>query len=539
MLSSESPDLGLVEVSMLREACCRDGGEEPSNGHKIPIIALAGTWDETINQPMGHFAAYCSLTKPVPPHRLKWTVDSVLNRLRLESQLKESEQNYKTLIDHSPDGIFVQVGERVVFANEAMARLLGLVSPEMLVGERVLDFVDPECRDVVRERMVRTLEHGEPVPLLEQKLIKNDGAVFHAEVSGAPVLYGGRRARQVIVRDITARKQAEEKLKRFEFMVEHSGQEAYLARPDGSLVYANPAASKSLGYTVEELKTLGVRGVDPTIGPTYRAHFQELKDNDVPPFETVHVDRYGRKIPKEIKSVYLRIGDNEYVCGFGMDITDRKLAEKKLKRSLEEKRVLLRELHHRVKNNLQVISSILRLQTNRIASEPCAAVLRDATSRVRAIAMLHEMLYDLEDFSRLEINGYIERLVKSLLSSYSPPNSEISVKLDIEAICFKLETAFPLGMVISELVTNALGHAFHSVDKGTLEVSLTTKDRNDFELAIRDNGVGIPGEVSWKDPRTLGLQLVKTFVEQLEGTLEMVTDGGTLARVCFKEVTSR
>lgn len=463
-------------------------------------------------------------------------VTDITQRNQAEKSLRESRRMYRTLVEFSPDGVFVHIGGSIVFANPAMAKMLGARSPESLTGMRVLDLVHPDCRDAIRDRMARGFDLGEPVPLLEQKLVRLDGSVFYAEAVAAPITYQGQKASQVLVRDITERKRAEEELKRFKFMVENCGQEAYLVRPDGRLDYVNPVAARSLGYTVDEMLALGVPGIDPLFGPVFEQHFFELKEKGLPAFETVHLSKDGRKIPKEIKSVYLRMGSEEFVCGFGSDITERKKAEHRLKISLEEKEVLIRELHHRVKNNLQLISSLLRLQSRALRGA-CAQVLGEASARVQSMALVHEMLYSVENVAHLDIAKYISRLTKNLLHSCPCQGCAIDVELDIGEVHIDIESALPLGMLLNEIVSNALRHAFPKKRNGRIRISLGSPEAGEVELTVADDGIGFPEAVNWKEPHSFGLQLIKTVVDQLNGLLEITRNGGTVVRVRFKEIS--
>lgn len=461
-------------------------------------------------------------------------VTDITKRKQAEKVLRESQRMYRTLVEFSPDGVFVNVGGSIVFANPAMAKMLGARSPESLTGMRALDVVHPDCRDAIRNRMARVFDLEEPVPLVEQKLVRLDGSVFYAEAVAAPITYQGQTASQVLVRDITERKRAEEELKRFKFIVENCGQEAYLVRPDGRLDYVNPVAAQSLGYTVEEMLALGVPGIDPLFGPVFEQHFFELKEKSLPAFETVHVSKDGRQIPKEIKSVYLRIGSDEFVCGFGSDITERKKAEHRLKMSLEEKEVLIRELRHRVKNNLQIISSLLRLQSRALRGS-CAQVLSEASTRVQSMALVHEMLYSVENVAHLDIANYISRLTKNLLHSCPHQGCAIDMELDIGEVHIGIESALPLGMLLNEIVSNALRHAFPTKRNGRIRISLDSRESGEVELTVTDDGIGFPEAVDWKEPNSFGLQLINTVVDQLSGVLEITRNGGTKVRVRFKE----
>jgi PAS domain S-box-containing protein len=238
------------------------------------------------------------------------------------------------VLDQVPDGIFIlDAAGRCEFVNRAAAAASN-ATPEELRGQVLWEHAPFTAAGPVHQAVLRAHEEGRPQNF---DFERDDGVRKRwYEYSVLPVADGVA----VHFRDITARKSAEAELRKFLFMVDASSAEAYLVRPDGALVYVNEAAARSLGYTREELLRLGVSAFDPDFGPRFRSHFEALKSGPLPPFETVHVAKDGRRIAKEIRSVYLRIGDEEFVCGFGMDITDRVEAERHWARGLELERAM-------------------------------------------------------------------------------------------------------------------------------------------------------------------------------------------------------
>lgn len=221
------------------------------------------------------------------------------------------------------------------------------------------------------------------------------------------------------------------------------------------------------------------------------------------------------------------------------DITERKLAEDQIKASLKEKEVLLREIHHRVKNNLQVIHSLLRLQSYHVQDETCLGILKDVENRVRTMALVHNKLYESRNLADLNVDEYVVGLVDYLLGSYMTNGSRIAVKTDIARLSFGVDTAIPLGFIITELVSNCLKHAFPEGREGQVIISLRSVGSEEFELIVEDDGVGIPMDVNFRDPDTLGLDLVNTFADQLDGTIALGGEHGAEVRVRFREVKRR
>jgi PAS domain S-box-containing protein len=221
-----------------------------------------------------------------------------------------------------------------------------------------------------------------------------------------------------------------------------------------------------------------------------------------------------------------------------IDITDRKKAEGLLKSSLREKELLLREIHHRVKNSLQIISSLLSLQAAEFEDEKIVERYNESENRIHTIALIHESLYQSTNISNIDFKNYIEILIEDIIHSYSVDTDQIRTILEVGDYELTIETAIPTGLIINELVSNALKHAFKEDSPGEIKVVLNKKD-DIYTLTIADNGIGLPETVDWNNPKTLGLQLVNALVNQLEGNMNVEVDNGTIFRINFKELVYR
>jgi two-component sensor histidine kinase len=221
------------------------------------------------------------------------------------------------------------------------------------------------------------------------------------------------------------------------------------------------------------------------------------------------------------------------LVGVILDITERKEAEQQIKQSLREKEALLKEVHHRVKNNLAVVSSLLSLEARKIKDTTVRALFEESRQRVKSMALVHEKLYQTEDLSSINFEDYITSIVSEIISLYHIDTSAITTEINIEDIKLDLESAVPCGLIINELLTNAFKYAFPENRRGVLSVHFTKTD-DTCTLAIKDNGVGLPKGFDYKEASTLGLQLVSILTEQLGGTLQLKSDKGTEAVVSFK-----
>ncbi len=219
----------------------------------------------------------------------------------------------------------------------------------------------------------------------------------------------------------------------------------------------------------------------------------------------------------------------------GIDITERKLAEAQIQASLREKEVLLQEIHHRVKNNLQVISSLLDLQSQQIEESAMLEVFRESQNRVKSMALVHEKLYQSKNFAKINFAEYTESLVKYLFKAYELQSGHITLKLYIDEVTLNIDTAIPCGLIINELVSNALKHAFPDNQSGTITISLHSDINQNLTLIVKDDGVGLPMDWDFKNTKSLGLQLVKVLTKQLKGTIEIERTRGSQFRLDFWE----
>ena len=230
------------------------------------------------------------------------------------------------------------------------------------------------------------------------------------------------------------------------------------------------------------------------------------------------------------------IGKIRYFDGIVEDITDRKEAEEKLKMSLVEKEVLLREIHHRVKNNLQIISSLLNLQSRHVEDEPALDMFHESRNRVRSMALVHEKLYRSNDLAEVDFCEYIQSLSRHLFMSYRVEPTEIDLSIDVKDVFLDINTSIPCGLIINELVSNSLKHAFSGRDRGKIHVSMRPENNGKFKMVIRDDGVGLPKNLEVTQTESLGLQLVTMLVEQLQGTLSVVNKNGTSYEILFEKI---
>jgi two-component sensor histidine kinase len=220
--------------------------------------------------------------------------------------------------------------------------------------------------------------------------------------------------------------------------------------------------------------------------------------------------------------------------GIVQDITDRKQAEEKIRRSLEEKEVLLREIHHRVKNNMQIVSSLLMLQSRNIEDKKYKDMFIDSQNRINSMALIHEKLYQSESIAQINFKEYISDIVSNIFESYSIKRN-IKIDINVENIPIKIDYAVPCGLIINELVTNSLKYAFPDDRQGNIKISVKKEDNNMIRLSISDDGIGIPKDMDIRNTKSLGLHLVTALAEaQLHGQIILNREKGTEFQIRFE-----
>lgn len=219
------------------------------------------------------------------------------------------------------------------------------------------------------------------------------------------------------------------------------------------------------------------------------------------------------------------------------DIAKRKQTEEQVKRSLEDKELLLKEIHHRVKNNMQVITSILALQSASTGDEKIASVFAKCQRRIESMALIHEKLYQTEDLSHINFKEYITSLTETLLHSYKKEEQEISLKIDVRDIFLDIDTAVPVGLILNELIANSLKHSFKEKNEGEIRISFREIDEERLEFKVGDSSDGLPSDFDIRSTGSLGFQLVRLLAEKrLKGKVEFHQNRGAEFTITFKRV---
>jgi two-component system, sensor histidine kinase PdtaS len=326
---------------------------------------------------------------------------------------------------------------------------------------------------------------------------------------------------------------------RFHLAVEAASVAMIMVDRQGRIVLANPQAGRLLGYSAEELLEQTAedllperfRSSDPTDRTTF---FDHPETRPAPTWQ----DRYGLRkdgteVPLEIGLTPISGSEGSFVLASLIDLTERTQAAAQIQASLQEQEVLLREVHHRVKNNLQVIASLLSLQSEALTDEHTRGLLFDTQARVRSMAMIHDKFSRSASLAVINLGDYLRELVEELFRAYRPPG--VHYEVQAAAISVNIDTAIPCGLIASELISNCLKHAFPGGRPGQVRVTLELVAPAVFSLVVQDDGVGVPENFASLRAESLGLQLVDTLARQLGTTLQVDQRGGSTFQLRFQE----
>ena len=502
-----------------------------------------------------------------------------------EKLLRESEEWLKILFEFAPDGYYLNDLEgNFIDGNKAAEEIVGY-DREELIGKSFLKLklLDPKQIPIAASLLAKNLL-GQSTGPDEFTLTRRDGSHIPVEIKTYPVKIKGKTVVLGIARDTTERRRAEEELnkhydnleklveertknleetnkrleneitcneqtekvlrvseERFRSLVETSADLIFRLTITGRIEYISPRVKELYGYDVDELIGKNLRVTTPLqdIPEVLKALNMVIAGNSLKNFKINQKDKAGRIFPMEINAVPIYVGTNIVgLQGVMRDITERKKAEEQIQKDLKEKEVLLKEIHHRVKNNLQVISSLLHLQARQIKDKQALKMFEESRNRVRSMVFVYERLYHSRDFSKVDFADYVKNLSSSLFRAYSMAPDKIKLMTKIGDVSLGIDLAIPCGLIINELVSNTLKHAFPPSFKGKakIEIALHPTESGELELIVKDNGVGIPKELDIRKTESLGMQLVFILAEdQLEGEVKLDRREGTKFTIRFKQ----
>ncbi len=460
-------------------------------------------------------------------------LQDITERKQAEEDLIKNEERYRQLYENANEAIFIAQGGKLVLLNPMTSKIFGHSDTDLL-EKQFTEFIHPEDKEIVLDRHFRRLKGEEVLDKYLFRIIRSDSRIRWVELNSVLIEWEGKPATLNFLNDTTKRKQAEVALLRNQYYLTK-------AQEIGNIgTFELDIKKNTLLWTDENYKIFGVPlGTEMNyelfincVHPDDRDYVNEQWNAGLQrvPYDIEHRIIVGNSIKwvREKADIdFDAAGAPSMAIGFSQDITDRKKAEEKIKSSLLEKETLLHEIHHRVKNNMQVIASLLKLQANSIDDRQVKDVLKESQSRVYAMSAVHETIHGSENLSQINLKTYLAKITTSIFQTYSVNQSRIKLITDVDEALININHASPVSLIINELISNSLKYAFPNERVGKIFVSLKKLDQ-EFELIIEDDGVGMPNDFDWKNASSLGIRLVRTLAEnQLDGSIDMENNDGS------------
>ncbi|MEK6614695.1 MAG: PAS domain S-box protein, partial [Bacteroidota bacterium] len=465
---------------------------------------------------------------------IEGTLIDITETKRIQQKLQESEENYKSLIEHTPDGILIhdEKGE-ILYANPATLKMIGFSSFKEIERKNLFRYLLPEYHTIVRLRTME-MNKGKETPFTKIEIRRPDGKIIEAESKTSRISYLGKPAVEVVLHDVSLQRQLEREQMRYQLeeesnrelkreiaahirthqrlnenqkyirlLIDSSLDMIFAYDQNGKITEFNHAAQETFGYSTGEIidKHISILYADKELSEKIGTLIFE--DGNFMG-DAMYIRKNGKTFPAYISASVLKNEHGEIIGTMSIlrDITLIKEVEEQLRKSVHEKEILLKEIHHRVKNNLQVISSILKLQSEYVKDKKTIELLNECRNRIASMAFIHATLYMTKDFANINFAEYVGNIAGNLQQSYSSADKKVLLKLDIPKVYLHIDDAIPCGLIINELLSNSFKYAFTKKKKGTVGISVKIKKEN-IILAIWDDGSGVPQSMDYKKTESL------------------------------------
>ncbi len=470
------------------------------------------------------------------PVRMAGTHTDISMRKEMEERISHNEKMLASILETLPVIVFAKdVNNEFCFSlwNKQAEKVFG-IKAEDCIGKNDYNFFSKEDADFFRKKDIEAIALKGVLDIPEETVQTQEGPVIiHTlktvvrDKDGKPLYLLG------VSENISELKKINNTLKiseeRYRSLVENSPIIIMTTDKEERIQFINFSGA---GRPVNEI--IG-HSIYNFISDDYQkivkeAHKKVFSTREIVSYETEGLNTEGAKIWFQTHVGPMMIG--EEVIGltlFTRDISERIENEEKIKKSLKEKEVLLQEVHHRVKNNLQIISSILNLQTRSISDPKIHELIKETRYRIMSMSFIHDLLYQTKDFTNIDFSKYLKNITSNIMNTYTL-NKNISLKLETEPIFLNLDSAIPCGLIVNELITNAFKYAFPADRQGEIIVKLKETERK-ITLSVADNGVGINNQIDYKTTESLGFQLINSLVTQIDGELIYNNSNGTMFTV--------
>ena len=510
---------------------------------------------------------------------LALVINDVSSRKRAEQALHQSLESFQRLLEDSPNGVVILTEGKIQYLNQAACKLLGAKEEDEVFGDSFESFIEDSFIHTMQVDLKIIREGGE-VFNKEIRMRALTGEIIDVEIKPTLTVYENKPSIQITLNNITDRNKLVQEQIRVRFVEEiNAALKAEIEEHRATQMKLDQQQKQTLEQTakIESIFNSTENIMMWTIDHDYeitalntnfianmKASFGEdvEKKNNIMSMLKQHVDQdlyqgqlqaftngfKGRpqqfELPLKnmvgetiwwqcfLNPVHVNGKFQELSC-LVYDNTDRKEIDRKIRDSLKEKEVLLKEVHHRVKNNLQVISSILNLQSSYVDDPKTLEILRESQQRIKSMSFIHETIYRTSDFSRLEFMDYLKTIISNLIQSYRTAKTRVDFVSEMQSVGLNLDQAIPCGLIVNELVSNSLKYAFKGREHGKLTVKLNEED-GVIMLAVIDDGIGLPTDFAFEKNNSLGIQLVYALLDQIDATVKVDQTAGTQFFISFK-----
>jgi PAS domain S-box-containing protein len=468
----------------------------------------------------------------------------IISRQQAESDVKASEERFRATFNQAAVGIaHVGIDGKWLLVNQKLCDIVGYTQQE-LQSQTFQAITHPDDLNTDLEYLRRILANEIQTYSMEKRYIRKNGDYvwINLTVSVVRQSLGEPKYLIAVVEDICERQLVQSALRqseqRYRFLADAMPQIVWTAQPNNAVDYYNQRWYDYTGMTFNATQNWQWQSV---LHPEDQERCLEGWEKAVQTGSSYQIEsRFKRAIDGAYRwhlgrALPMKDSEGKIILWVGTftDIDDQKRTQEQLLLSLQEKEVLLKEIHHRVKNNMQIISSLLNLQSEYIQDQQYLEFFKVSQNRIESMALIHEKLYQSKDLARIDFAEYIQDLVDSLFGSYKFDSSIITLKLNLKQIFLDVEPAIPCGLIINELVLNCFNHAFPAGHSGEISIEFYLDNENTYMLIVSDNGIGFPPNFDFRNTSSLGLQLVNALTNQLGGTIELNTSSVTEFKITF------
>ncbi len=460
-------------------------------------------------------------------------------RKEAEEKLHDSEHKFRQLTENISIAVFTfNMEGRFTYVNPSTTIITGFSEKELLTM-KFFDIVHPEYRDLVMTRGFNRIKGEDVVQKYDFKIITKQGEIRWVEIFNSRTTIDGLVVVLGTATDITDRKSADQRIResegKYKYLVESIEEGMVIADELENFTFYNEAARKIFGYDDKEMNTMNFkRLVSSDDFNRLKMETDKRLKGQSSKYDIEIICKDGEKRLISVTASPL-FDNDDYTGSIGIfvDITEIRQAEEKIKSQLREKEVMLQEIYHRVKNNLQIISSMLKLQASYIDDEYAIQLFRNCQHRVKSMSLVHEKLYKSSDLTNISFRDYTNSLIKNLFNSLNINSDRIGYELDINDVNLDITIAIPCGLIINELITNALKYGFPDDKRGVIKVSMTKLENGKLNLTVLNNGVDLPEDFDMTNLSSFGMRLVDILKDQLGAELNIERKDGVAFSLTF------